>query len=185
MSLLLGLGDVHPFQVEGEAGGRQLAAEAPEQPVVAAAAAEDVAERRVVDLEDRAGVVAEVAQQAQVELNAVRDAPRGKRVVGRAQPLRGALHRLTPELGGADRGPRGLPACPGSASRVARASEPIPSHLVDLHLEPDEVVCREAVEDARPGVLGYSESSEQLAVQVGVTEADDRPVEPGGVECAR
>ena len=65
------------LEVEREAGGRQRPAEAAHQLVVAAAAAEDVAERRVVDLEDRAGVVAEVAQQAEVEPDPVGDAALG------------------------------------------------------------------------------------------------------------
>ena len=71
--LLLGLRDVQALEVEREAGRRQRAAEAAHELVVAPAAAEDVAERRVVDLEDRAGVVAEVAQQAEVELDPVGD----------------------------------------------------------------------------------------------------------------
>jgi len=44
------------------------------QAVVAAAAAEDVAEGGVIDLEDRTGVIAEVAQQAEVDLDALGDA---------------------------------------------------------------------------------------------------------------
>src|SRR6202000_1072477 len=62
--LLLHLGDVDALQVEGEAGRGQGEAELGEEAVVAAAAAQHVAHRRVVDLEDRAAVVAEVAQQA-------------------------------------------------------------------------------------------------------------------------
>ena len=64
------------LDVEGEAGGREVDAEPAQEPVVAAAAAEDVTQRRVVDLEDRAAVVAEVAQQAEVDLDPIGDAVR-------------------------------------------------------------------------------------------------------------
>ena len=70
-SLLLGLRDVHPLQVEREAHRGQAPAEPPHQLVVAPAAAEDVAKRRVVDLDDRARVVAQVTEQAEVELNSL------------------------------------------------------------------------------------------------------------------
>ena len=61
------------LEEEREPDRRQRPAEAAHQVVVAPAAAEDVTERRVVDLKDRAGVVAEVAKEAEVELNALAD----------------------------------------------------------------------------------------------------------------
>src|SRR5215207_11389299 len=56
----LGEGDVQALDVQRPADGRQLAPEAPDQLVVAPATAQRPTERRVVDLEDRPGVVAEV-----------------------------------------------------------------------------------------------------------------------------
>ena len=58
-----------PVEIQGEAGGGEVEPEALHQAVVAAAATEHVAERRVVDLEDGAAVIAEVAQQAEVDLD--------------------------------------------------------------------------------------------------------------------
>ena len=97
---------------------RAAAAEAAHQLVVAPAAAEDVAERRVVDLHDRARVVAEVAQQPEVEVDPVGHsrALRAAEVAAsrwrRARPLRRPARAR-------DRGPRGRRA--GSAGRAAFA----------------------------------------------------------------
>src|SRR5215213_3153065 len=55
-----GLGDMEALEKEGEAGGRKWSPEPAEQVVVAAAAADRMADRGVVDLEDRTGVVAEI-----------------------------------------------------------------------------------------------------------------------------
>ena len=60
----------------GRAGRGQVDAEGGEEAVVAAAAAEHMAERRVVDLEDRPVVIAEVAQQAEVDLDPLGDPAR-------------------------------------------------------------------------------------------------------------
>src|SRR5690606_1036644 len=107
LALLLGLRHVQPLEVQGEAGGRQGPAEAAHELVVAAAAAEDVPERRVVDLDDRAGVVAEVAQEAEVELDALGDAALAQELVGGANPAQRLLDDLTAEL---DRPPEHLRA---------------------------------------------------------------------------
>src|SRR4051812_30900773 len=64
--LLLELRRVDALDVERQAGRGQRPAEAPAQVVVAPAAADRVADGRVVDLEDGAGVVAQVAHQAEV-----------------------------------------------------------------------------------------------------------------------
>src|SRR5689334_24944094 len=90
---LLHLGDVDALQVKSEASRRQVGTEALEQAVVAAAAAEHVPERRIVDLEDGAAVVAEVAQQAEVDLHAAGDAARLQCLVGLPQPRRRPLDR--------------------------------------------------------------------------------------------
>jgi hypothetical protein len=57
-----------------------------------------VSERGVIDLEDRAGVVAEVAQQPEIELDAVRDATLADGLVGGREPARRALHGRAAEL---------------------------------------------------------------------------------------
>ena len=72
------------LEVKRETRRRQVAAEAPDQPVVPTSSAQDVSERRVVDLEDRSAVVAEVAQQPEIEPDAVGHAPRGQRVASGA-----------------------------------------------------------------------------------------------------
>ena len=65
--LLPGQRGVQAVDADGEADRRQRAPEAPEQVVVAPAAAQRLAERGVVDVEHRAGVVAQPAGQAEVE----------------------------------------------------------------------------------------------------------------------
>src|SRR4051794_7827939 len=59
-------GDVQRVEADPEADGGQRAAEAPQQLVVAPAAAHRLAERRVVDLEHRARVVAQAPDEAEV-----------------------------------------------------------------------------------------------------------------------
>src|SRR5919198_859071 len=58
-------------------------------------------ERGVVALHDAAGVVPEVAQQAEVEAPPLRTAARRERLMGRREPLRRAGHRGATELAGA------------------------------------------------------------------------------------
>ena len=127
-ALLLGLGEVHPLQVEAEAGGRHLAPEAAEQVVVAAAAAEDVAEGRVVDLEDRAGVVAEVAQQARGPAARGRRRP-ASRAPRRSRPAAPMARSTAPPPSSWARSSTlsAPPRRPGSRSRVSRPSGSRPS----------------------------------------------------------
>ena len=73
------------LQVEAETGRRVVEAEALHQPVVAAAAAEDAAERRVVHLEDGAAVVAQVPQQTEVNLDPLGSATALELLVGLAE----------------------------------------------------------------------------------------------------
>src|SRR5215208_2654101 len=63
--------DVESLDVQRPAARGQVAAEAAQEVVVAAAAADRGAERRVVDLEDRARVVAERVDQPQIEDHAL------------------------------------------------------------------------------------------------------------------
>ena len=126
--LLLHLGKMHPLQIEAEAGGRHWGPEAADEVVVAAAAAEDVAERRVVDLDDRARVVAEVAEQAEVELHPARRRPArpaGRRSAAAAARRARRRRRRAP---GPDRGPpprpAGRAAAGASRARARRALRP-------------------------------------------------------------
>ena len=99
--------------------------EAPDQVVVAAAAADHVAERRVVDLEDRARVVAEVAHEAEVEDHAVGQ-PALRDAVGHlAEPLRRPAARRRRRARRRARSPRGPPRSCGSATSV---SLPLAAH---------------------------------------------------------
>ena len=66
-ALLAHQGDVQAIDAEREANGRQRAAEAAEQLVVAATAADRRPQRLVVHLEYGARVVADAAHQAKVE----------------------------------------------------------------------------------------------------------------------
>ena len=68
------------------------------------------------------------------------------------------------------------------ATQVATCSSPIPSQLGELDLEADQVVGGEAAEDRVARLALDAELGQQLAVEVGVAEADHRAVEPGGVE---
>src|SRR3954470_9374437 len=79
------------MDVERYAARRPRPAEAPEQLVVAAAAADREADGRGVDLEHDAGVVAELANEAEVEDHAVGRAALGQQLVELAQARDGAL----------------------------------------------------------------------------------------------
>ncbi len=85
-ALLAGERDVQAVDAEREADRGQAAAEAAEQLVVASAAADRGAEGGVVDLEHGAGVVADVAHEAEVEDHAARRRPaRAARAPGAAR----------------------------------------------------------------------------------------------------
>ena len=173
--LLLGLGDVQALQVEREAGRRQRAAEAAHQLVVAAAAAEDVAERRVVDLEDRAGVVAEVAQQAEVEADPVGDAARARARSNVAASRRGrALGRRRRRGARACSSTSGRRAACGSRTSSSRSSAAEVERR-DLRLEARRGRGSRGTSSSRArGLVRDAELGEQLAVEVGVAEPDHR-----------
>ena len=123
------------------------APEAPEQVVVASAAADGDAERRVVDLEHRARVVAEVAHQAEVEDHALGDrglaAARARRACRRALgpgPSLGSSTSVPPRSCGHAQEQRGL-----LGAEAGRG---------DLALQPHEVARDELVRGSRARVLG-------------------------------
>ena len=133
-----------------QAGQRR--AEAADQVVVAAAAAEREAHRRVVDLEDRARVVAELAHEAEVEDHAVGHPALGEQLVqaraGRRRPRPGRRRARAP------RGPPRSSRQPTSRSRSAlgqaRARRP-------AQLEAHQVAPRQALEQRRVALLRHVE----------------------------
>src|SRR4051794_30990581 len=137
-----------PLQVEAEAGGRHGAAEAANQVVVAAAAPEDVAQRGVVDLDDRARVVAEVAEQAQVELNPAGNTLLDQQVVGLLEALGRTFDGHSTELAR-------LLQNLGPATQAGQPQQGFPSvgieavDRVHLRLEAHEVVLSQAIENSR------------------------------------
>src|SRR6185295_5437744 len=157
---LLQLGGVDAVQVKGEARGGEVETESLHQAVVAAASAEHVPQGRVVDLEDRAAVVAEVAQQAEVDLHPLGRAAPLQLLVGLAEAGRRPLDGLAAEparllqnlpaaaqLGQLDAGLGLLGADAGSEQ---------------LLLQRDEVVCGEAGEDRVPRRLLDPDLLQQL-----------------------
>ena len=172
---------MHPLEVEREAGRRQVAPEARQQPVVAAAAAEHVAERRVVDLEDRAAVVAEVAQQAEVDLHPLGGAAPLELVEGPLQPRRGALHRLAAHRA---RLLQHLAAAAklreGDQGRALLVADALGK--LQLLLQPDEVVHRELLQQGVAGLALDPQLRQRLAVEVGVAEPDHRPPQADRVQ---
>ena len=109
-----------------------------------------MAERRVVDLEDRAAVVAEVAQQAEVDPDPVRDAPRSasaskvscSRAVARSTAAPPRLAGLLQHLAAAAQ------LGEGDAGRALLLADPLQGG--ELRLEADQVVRRQPAEDRRP-----------------------------------
>ena len=179
---------------EGEADGGKAAAEAAEQLVVAAAAADGGTEGGVVDVEHGAGVVADVAHQAEVE-----DQPRGdlglEQLVQAAQPGDGrlglvggvgehlgaatALGDLRQQLGGLA-GDAGLVRAPRRARRspAGRAPRAGPGgssgHSEALHQgrEQGRVAEPHAVVLQPGGVEGVAEDRERLGGALGSGGAD-------------
>ncbi len=66
--------------------------------------------------------------------------------------------------------------------QVATCSSLIPSQLGELDLEADEVVGGQAAEERVARLSVDPELGQQLAVEIGVAEADHGPVETGGIE---
>ena len=153
-ALLAGERDVQTVDAEREPHRRQPASEAPEQIVVTSAAADWCSESGVVDLEHRAGVVADVAHETEVEDDALSD--------GRVEELvdpphardglvglrRGVAQRLgpAPALGHVEEQGGGLLGQPG---------------LGELVFETDEVAARERLEHARPRGLADLQAAHQ------------------------
>src|SRR5690349_4794624 len=91
---------MHTLQIQAKPRSGHGPPETADQVVIAPTPAQYVAEGRVVDLDDGAGVVAEVAQQAQVELHPACHPALHEQVVGLLEPLRRALDGGSAELSG-------------------------------------------------------------------------------------
>ena len=150
---------------DGEAHRGQRPAEAPEQVVVAPAAAERLAERRVVDVEHRARVVAQSAREAKVE-----DDVLGDGVLEQVQDVAQAAQRVGHRTG------RRLQHV-GSAAQLRHAHEQVgvagrEVELAHLALEADEVLGRELLQQALAVLLVDPEAAQQRRIERGVAEAD-------------
>ncbi len=137
-ALLTGEGHVQAIDAQREADGGQAAPEAPEQLVVAPAAADRGAELGVVHVEHGARVVADVAHEAEVEDDALGDvgleqlvdlAQAGDSLGDRAHPVgehlgpAATLGHVEQQLGGLPREPRlGEPRSSPTKSRSTSVS---------------------------------------------------------------
>ena len=141
-----------------------------------------MAERGVVDLEDGAGVVAEVAQQPEVDLDPVRGSPHAQPLEVSPQPGGRALHRDPAEA----RAPRSSTSLPPRswerATQVATCSSPIPSTSASSSSRPTKSCAASRARTQSRASSSTPELGQQLAVEVGVAEADHRPVQPGRVQ---
>ncbi len=141
-----------------------------------------MSQRRVVDLEDRAGVIAEVPQQAEVELDAVGDAALVQLLVGGTQAPDRALDGIAAQLVSPLQHRLGIAAQARQPQQRLAPGGVEALDLVDLHLQADQVVRRELIEDALALLPLYAQLGQQLAEKVGVAEPDHGPVQPDGVE---
>ena len=167
---------MQPVHPEREADGGEAAPEAAEQLVVAPAAADRGAEGGVVDVEHGAGVVADVAHQAEVE-----DQPRGdlglEQLVQAAQPGDGRLGLLG-----------GVGEDLGAAAALGDLDQQLGGLAGDAGpfeglLEPDEVPQDERLEQPAGGPRsGTPEARHQGGEQRGVPDAHAVVLQPGGVE---
>ena len=167
--------DVEPFHIQRPARRRQIAPEPAQQVVVAPAAAQRHAERAVVDLEDRAGVVAERARQPEVEDHALGRARRQPLLEGAqaADDLGGRALEPVEHLG-----PAAQLRC---AQERLRGLLPQPQRS-NLTLQADEVARDELLQDRRPRSVGHAHGVQQRRVQRRVAEPDLVAVEPDRVE---
>ena len=138
-------------------------------------------ERRVVDLEDRAAVVAEVAEQAEVDLDPVGGAARSELLDRLADPRRRPLDRLAAQGAGLSSTSRAAAKLgERHAGRALLVADPLDRR--ELRLEADQVVSREPFENRVARLPLDAELGQQLAIEVGVAEPDHGAVEPGRVE---
>ena len=172
-TFLAGQRDVQPLDVQREADGGQRSAELTQQLVVASADPDGIAVGRVVDLEHRAGVVAEAADQAEVE-----DDPAGHlgRLAGRVRRAsrwrraRAGRERLQ-DLGA----PRRLRD--GEQERGVLGWQ---AERVDLVLQADEIAVGQLGQDPLAAFGVDAEAVEQRR-----SRARRRPGRPVGLEARR
>src|SRR6478672_2509255 len=168
---------VEVVDAQCEADRGQRAAEAPEQVVVAAAAAERRAEPRVVHLEHRARVVAEVAREAEIDDEPPRDLGRetlveAQQAVGRvADRVADLLEHL------------GAAAQARDAQQQARVRVVDAQHA-ELALHPHEVARGQLAHHTPPGGAVDARLVEQPREQRSVAETDAELPQPGRLERA-
>jgi hypothetical protein len=139
-----------------------------------------VPDRRVVDLEDRPRVVAEVAKEPEIEAHPLGDAAGRERLVGRRQTLRGALDGGSARLAGPFQDLASAPDGREAKQRLPRIRSD--GQVADVGLQPHEVVRRQPGQETSPGVAVHPELVEELAVEVGVAQPDHGSGQPRGVE---
>ena len=179
--MLSGLSDVETLQVQGESGGRERPAETTEQGVVSPAAADCVTDGRVVYLQDRPRVVAEVAEQTEVDLDPIGD-PRGlEPLESLSEPGGGPFDRgsadgscLLEHLGAATDIPE---RDDGGSLGISEIGQ-----IAGLSLDRNQVVRRETLEDAVARPTLDLELVQHLSEEVSIAEADNGATEPDRVE---
>src|SRR5215211_2505113 len=136
-SFLRRLRHVHALHVQRNPTRRQLAAELPDQLVVAPAPAQGEAHGGVVELEDGTRVVTEFAHQAEVEDHAVGNTPLLEQRVQGTEVADPARHRAVGPLEDL-----------GSAAELRKPHEQVRQvELPDAHLEPGQVPSRQRLEE--------------------------------------
>ena len=168
--------DVQPVDAQRKTDRGQLAPEPAEQVVVATAAADRRAERGVVDLEDRAGVVADVAHEAEIE-----DHPLGHAGFEQLVHQPQARHGLDRLLGGVG---RAHPARRDAGARRAAARQPRPTVRPPAAPRSRPTKSRRTSASSRSGAgsLGHLQAGHQGGEQRGVAEADAVVLQPGRIE---
>ena len=147
--------------VERKADRRQRAPEAPQQLVIAPATADRRAKRGVVDLEHSARVVADVADQPEVEDHACGD-------IGLEQPVHVTQSHHSPIR---------LLRCVGKHLRATTSLRHVEQQLSRLSLQPglvqtpaelDEIAAHECLQQAVPHWLAHPQAGHQRGKQRGV-----------------
>ena len=164
---------------EREADGGQVAPEAPEQVVVAAAAADRRAERGVVDLEDRARVVAELRTQAEVEDHPLRRRPARAARAPRAGPSTASASAWA----GASASTSGAAAALRHARAAARRPRSADPELARAAARARRSrAARAPASSAARAASGTPQAGQQRREQRRVAEADAVVLQAGRVE---
>ena len=175
---------MYSLEVETEARRRQGDAEPLHQTVVTSAAANRLADRRVVDLENRTGVVAEVAQHAHVQLDAGPDRTFRYGCAGRLQTVEHPFETLASLAAGGRQDLRSTPPLDQVEHAFDLAGVEFPA-VLKIGAESDHVVIGEPPRRIFDDHFVASEIPHQGGPEFGVAEADHRTVQSDGVQGAR